>query len=238
MKEKVKEVFNQLSQVYATTVDSQSLFNKEYERPAMLRELPIDLQNKKVLDAGCAAGWYSYSLLEKGANVTAADVSEEMVTAAKERLKDRVEVFCIDLEAELPFKDNSFDIILCSLTLHYIKDWNTTFHEFKRVLKPDGCLLYSVHHPFSDTTLLSEEANYYSTEFIIKKWNKEGKTYEVPCYHRPLQSIINDTSKYFTIEKLLEPIPTQEFKVQQSEKYEQVLHKPQFILVKCINRKL
>ncbi len=237
MKEKVKEVFNQLSKVYATTVDSKSLFNKEYERPAMLIELPTDLQDKKVLDAGCAAGWFSYKLLEKGANITAADLSEEMVAAAKERLKDRAEVLCIDLEAELPFKENSFDIILCSLTLHYIKDWNTTFHEFKRVLKPGGCLLYSVHHPFSETSLISEEANYYSTELIFDKWNKEGEIYEVPYYRRPLQSIINNTSKHFTIEKLVEPIPTQEFKAQQPERFEQLLNNPGFIIVKCINNK-
>lgn len=237
MKDKIIEVFDQLSLVYATTVDSNSLFNKEYERPAMLKEIALELRGKDVLDAGCAAGWFSYKLLERGASVTAVDGSEEMVAATKKRLGDRAEVYCIDLEGKLPFKDNSFDIIISSLTLHYIKDWDITFHEFKRILKPDGCLLYSIHHPFSNTVYLSEESNYYSTALILDTWEKEGKFYEVPFYHRPLQSIINDTSKYFTIEKLVEPLPTREFKTQKPERYNQLLNSPQFLIVSALNKK-
>ena len=238
MKDKVIEVFNQLSTVYATTVDTKSFFNAEYERPAMLLELAQDLQGNDVLDAGCAAGWYSEILMQRGADVTAVDISKDMVVASKQRLGDKAKIFCLDIEKELPFQDNSFDLILSSLTLHYLKDWNLTFQEFKRVLKPDGYLLYSVHHPFSDTTLLGKEANYYSTELILDTWDKEGKKYEVPFYHRPLHSIINVTSRYLTIEKLVEPLPTEEFKALYPERFKHLLNNPQFLIVKAINNKV
>jgi SAM-dependent methyltransferase len=41
-----------------------------------------------------------------------------------------------------------FDIILSSLTLHYIKNWDDVFKEFNRILKVNEVFVFSVHHPF------------------------------------------------------------------------------------------
>ncbi|WP_042146905.1 class I SAM-dependent methyltransferase [Paucisalibacillus sp. EB02] len=234
MKGHVTEIFNQLSTVYEKTVDKEGLYNTEYERPAMLNELPKDLSNKKILDAGCAAGWYTEQLIQRGATVVAIDISPEMVNATKRRVVGNVNVICMDLEAHMPFTDNTFDYIISSLTLHYLKDWKHTFQEIKRVLKPNGTLLFSVHHPFTDISW-TKEKQYYSTELIIDNWNKDGKTYEVPFYRRPLQYIINTTSRYFLLEKIIEPQPTQTFKEYAPEKYEVLLKRPQFLIIKSTN---
>ncbi|MCT2536471.1 class I SAM-dependent methyltransferase [Aquibacillus koreensis] len=232
MKDRVKETFNQLASIYENTVDTKSLFNSEYERPSMIEQIPEDLRDMKVLDAGCAAGWYSLQLVSRGANVVATDISPEMVLATRRRLGDKADVFCLDLEAKLPFEDNTFDYIISSLTLHYIKDWNFTFDEFQRILKPQGILMFSVHHPFSDIKLL-QDPNYFNTELIIDKWNKEGKSFDVPFYRRPLHSILNETLKYFLIEEVIEPQPTMQFKLQAPEKYESLLKCPQFLVIKA-----
>ncbi|WP_078552165.1 class I SAM-dependent methyltransferase [Bacillus alkalicellulosilyticus] len=234
MKDRVKETFNQLASVYEHTVDTTSLYNSEYERPAMLGLLPQDLRNMTVLDAGCAAGWYTHQLIQRGANVVATDISPEMVNSTMRRVGDKAKVLCLDLEAKLPFKENTFDYIVSSLTLHYIKDWRHPFNEFKRILKPNGLLLFSVHHPFSDIKLL-QDPNYFSTELIIDKWNKEGKTFEVPFYRRPLHSIVNDTLTCFSIEEMIEPTPTMNFKAQKPEKYEALMKCPQFLIIKAVS---
>lgn len=235
MKDKVKETFDQLASVYENTVDTTSLYNTEYERPSMLAQLPQDLTNMNVLDAGCAAGWYTHQLLQRGANVVATDMSQEMVNATKRRVGEKATVLCLDIEENLPFENNSFDVIINSLTLHYLKDWKHTFSEFKRILKPNGLFLFSIHHPFTDVRLL-EDANYYSTELIIDKWKKEGKSFKVPFYRRPLQSILNETVHYFSIEEVIEPIPTINFKEQAPEKYEKLMKSPQFLMIKACNR--
>lgn len=234
MKDKVKETFDQLAIVYENTVDTTSLYNSEYERPSMLEQLPLDLSNLNVLDAGCAAGWYTDQLLQRGAKVVATDLSQEMVEATKRRVEEKATVICLDLEEKLPFENNTFDLIISSLTLHYIKDWNNTFSEFKRILKPNGLFLFSIHHPFTDVQLL-EDANYFTTELIIDEWKKEGKSFKVPFYRRPLQSIINETVNYFSIEEVIEPVPTMGFKEQAPEKYERLMKSPQFLIIKaCI----
>jgi SAM-dependent methyltransferase len=232
MKEKVIATFNQLASVYEHTVDTNSLYNSEYERPAMLKELPQDLTNKDVLDAGCAAGWYTHQLVNRGANVVATDISPEMVASTIRRVGDMAKVLCLDLEKKLPFADHSFDFILSSLTLHYIQDLTHTFSEFQRIVKPGGVFLFSVHHPFSDIKLL-QDPHYFSTELILDKWTKEGKLFEVPFYRRPLSDIVNKTLHYFSIEEMIEPQPTKTFKRHEPEKYERLMKSPQFLIIKA-----
>jgi SAM-dependent methyltransferase len=143
---------------------------------------------------------------------------------------------CLDLETELPFEDDCFDFIVSSLTLHYIEDWDRTFREFQRVLRKDGTFLFTIHHPFTDINWL-EEAHYFSTELIHDRWHKEGKVYEVPFYRRPLSEIMNKTLAYFSIENVIEPLPTLEFKKQSPKSYERLMKNPQFLLIRARSSK-
>jgi len=232
MKDQLRDTFDSLAGVYENSVDTESLYNSEYERPSMLKQLPQKLSNKDILDAGCAAGWYTEQLVIRGANVVAADLSPEMVRSTNRRVGDKATILCLDLEANLPFENNSFDFIISLLTLHYIKDWSLTFSEFQRVLKPNGVFLFSIHHPFTDIKLL-QDAHYFSTEMIIDNWTKEGKSFEVPFYRRPLHKILNETLNYFSIEKVIEPKPTMNFKAYAPDKYEALMNSPQFLIVKA-----
>lgn len=232
MKDKVTEVYNRLADYYANQADEASLYNSEYERPAMMAQLPPDMSGLTVLDAGCAAGWYSEQFLVAGAKVTAVDFSPEMVKAAKKRTKRKAEVLCLDLAVDLPFADQSFDLIVSSLTLHYLKDWDKTLQEFKRILKPSGQLLFSVHHPMTDIELFPE-AQYFNTELLTDHWTKAGETYKVLFYRRPLSDILNNTLRCFSIEKVIEPKPTMKMKELAPESYARLMKKPQFLILKA-----
>jgi len=235
MKDKIKETFNSLAGAYEHSVDAENLYNSEYERPAMLAQLPKDLSEKRILDAGCAAGWYTEQLVDRGAQVTAVDMSPEMAAATKRSIGDKADVICLDLASTLPFEDGIFDYIVSSLTLHYIEDWDFTFKEFQRILKPGGTLLFSVHHPFTDIKL-SREMNYFSTELIVDKWKKVGKVYEVPFFRRPLGDILATTLQHFSMEDVIEPKPTEKFKELDVERYERLMKAPNFLIVKARNQ--
>ncbi|AQQ53104.1 class I SAM-dependent methyltransferase [Planococcus lenghuensis] len=232
MKKDVREAFNRLASVYAQSVDTDSPYNSEYERPAMLEQLPEDLEGHTALDAGCAAGWYTSQLTDRGARVTGIDSSENMVDAARQRIGNQAEILHLDLEDPLPFEQNSFDLIISSLTLHYIRDWTDPFKEFKRVLKPGGILLFSVHHPLTDINLL-EDADYFSTELIRDTWHKNGQSYDVPFFRRSLQSVMNETLAHFTISGIVEPLPTAAFREQDPEQFKRLMKRPQFLIVKA-----
>ncbi|MBX4149017.1 class I SAM-dependent methyltransferase [Paenibacillus lautus] len=240
MKEKVIKAYDKLAGDYERHVDSQSGHNAYYERPAMIHLLPANMEQMTVLDAGCAAGWYTEQFLKRRARVTAVDLSPAMIEACKRRVGNEATVFACDITEDLPFEDEAFDLIVSSLTLHYIEDWAPTFREFQRVLKPGGSLIYSVHHPFMDVKHFDRQ-DYFARELLTEVWNKpESGPVEVSFYRRPIQEIINVTSSRFRIDQLIEPQPSladkdnPEAKEWMAKWYDRLMMNPHFLIVKAL----
>eukprot|EP00550_Attheya_septentrionalis_P000127 CAMPEP_0198288958 /NCGR_PEP_ID=MMETSP1449-20131203/7308_1 /TAXON_ID=420275 /ORGANISM="Attheya septentrionalis, Strain CCMP2084" /LENGTH=316 /DNA_ID=CAMNT_0043987205 /DNA_START=273 /DNA_END=1220 /DNA_ORIENTATION=+ len=49
-----------------------------------------------------------------------------------------------DEEGTMPFPDGTFDLVISSTALHWVNDLPTFLSETKRILKPDGCLIFAV----------------------------------------------------------------------------------------------
>lgn len=229
--------FEKIAKFYSEEFEEESPFNSYYERPAMM-ELVKNVQNKCILDAGCGGGWYSEKLLEKGAKVVSLDINEKMVEITKKRIIDKKldshsKVLCHDLNEKLPTKNNTFDIIISSLAIHYLNNLKNTFKEFHRVLKPNGTLVFSTHHPFMYYKQYS--TSYFDHEIRSQKWVK-GKenpiSVKIKYNHRTFETIVNSTSKLFKIEKIIEPKPTKEFKHQDEINYDYLNKHPHFLIIK------
>jgi SAM-dependent methyltransferase len=219
--------------VYAARVEDKSQA-AWYERPASLSLLP-DVKGKRVLDAGCGPGVYAEWLVTHGANVLAVDVSAKMVQYAGQRLGDRAKVIRADLSHPLNFLDDaSFDIVLSTLALDYVKDWNRTFKEFYRVLRKSGVLVFSVCHPFSGMSL-HDSGRYFDTELFNSRWAGFGAPVNVPAYRRPLGAVINPLLKAgFSLEHILEPVPTRRFKKELPQDYKELTRRPGFMCVRAV----
>lgn len=224
--------YETMADYYFSYIDTKP-FNAYYERPATLSLLP-DVIGKNVLDAGCAAGWYSKWLIDHGASVIALDFSPNMIKMTQKRLDGKAQIIQADLNEPLDFiKDSSLDIVLSSLTLHYIKNWEPPLSEFMRILKPLGCLIFSVHHPFMDFAVYHRE-NYFATELLTDEWDTSAGKVKVQFYRRPLHKIISAVIQAgFTIEKLLEPLPTEKFRETQPEIYKRLTKKPHFLFIRA-----
>ena len=225
--------YDDMAELYAQKNET-SLHNALYERPATKAIMP-DIKGNKVLDAGCGSGSLTEWLVTQGANVIACDISEEMVKCTKKRLGDKAQVLVADLSKPLDFiSDNSIDVIVSSLVLHYISNWLIVFTEFSRILKKNGYVVFSTHHPHADWRRFNKP-NYFKKELYSESWTINGKTYPVSYYHRTLASMFAIFRKTgFFVDILLEPLPIKEAKEKNPEIYEQLLANPHFIFFRLI----
>ena len=91
-----------------------------------------------------------------------------MVRLARQRLGDTVRVILANLESPLDFlADASFDLIVCPLVMDYIRELvHVTFIEFYRLLRSEGCLVFSIGHPFYDYDQLRQTSLYFDVELV------------------------------------------------------------------------
>lgn len=170
-----------------STANETSLLNAWYERPAMVG-LAGDVAGRHVLDAGCGSGPLAAALRDKGAIVSGFDLSPGMLALARERLGDETDLRVADLGEPLPYDDDSFDVVVCSLALHYLKDWVTPLIELRRVLCPGGRLVVSVPHPV--VYLFNyRERDYFALTRYSEEFEFDGLNATLTYWHRPLHAM-------------------------------------------------
>ena len=231
------EAYEKLAERYAALIDTKP-HNAYYERPATLSLLP-GVRGKRVLDAGCGPGAYTEILLNRGAKVVGIDISPKMLKLARARVGDKAEFHHADMARPMRFlKSKSFDIIVSPLVISYVHDISSLFKEFYRLLKNPGVLVFSDGHPFGDYLFFKKrrQANdYFDTELVGCFWRGFGIRVFVPGYRRPLNALINPLIEAnFMIDRIVEPLPTEEFKRTDPEAYRRLMRMPAFICVRAV----
>jgi len=224
--------YESFAEEYLSKVDEKP-YNIYYERPAMISELG-DVAKKNALDIGCGSGYYSEWLSKNGASVTAVDLSPKMVSYTQSRCGSKVNSLICDVSKPMPqFSEKTFDILLASLVMHYIKDWKAALGEFKRILKPSGSFIFSVHHPIQDYVYFSR-SNYYQIELIEDEWKGFSKPFKVKYYVRPLNEIMKPLIENgFKIQSFSEPKPVMQCREKFPKLYEKLSSEPAFLIIKA-----
>lgn len=115
-------------------------------------EMPLaNLAGKRVLEIGPGGGGHSCLFKKYGAQVTVADITPERALSATRKLSLMNGPASAGFNADgenLPFSDNSFDIVYSNGVLHHSENTDKCIDEVFRVLKTGGkavIMLYSRH---------------------------------------------------------------------------------------------
>ncbi len=122
----------------------------------------------KVLDIGTGYGIQAMTFAELGHRVTALDLSEEMISRAKNGAAARglsIEFYQGDAE-NLPFADNSFDVVVNMHLLWTLTDHEKFFHECRRVLIPGGRIFAIDGHWFKPDDPTTEECSVNIRQYL------------------------------------------------------------------------
>ena len=101
---------------------------------------------RHALDLGCGSGAVSASVPAE--RLTIADVSAVALARAR-RAVPEAEAVELEPDAELPFADGAFDLVVCTETLEHVRDVQLLMSEVRRVLEPGGRLAITTpaHRP-------------------------------------------------------------------------------------------
>ncbi len=166
---KVQEFYNKISEDYP------ELLRKAVPRyddmlNAILEYIPREFKPKRILELGCGSGNLTDKVINRfsGSIIEVVDISGDFLNFSKLRFKDRTKIIYHQMDfKELNFKENSFDLVVSSISIHHIEDHDkkNLFEIIYKILKPKGKLV------FSDQ---AKGSNEYIYKKHIEIWHKEA----------------------------------------------------------------
>ncbi|MDC8444420.1 MAG: malonyl-ACP O-methyltransferase BioC [Nitrosomonas sp.] len=157
-KRQVRNAFEKAAASYdQSAVLQREVSNRMFGRLELIKYMP-----DRILDAGSGTGYGSRKLAKRypESQLLAADIAVGMLRQSRSqeerqrsgsrfwpfRKKSGAHYACVDIE-QLPFKDESIDMVWSNLTLQWCNDLDRTFREINRVLSADGLIMFSTLGP-------------------------------------------------------------------------------------------
>lgn len=121
---------------------------------------------RRILEVGCGTGAYTALLKEKypGSEITAVDISGEMIDEARHNVPGQVEF--VEADAERAEFDGRFDLVTSNASFHWFDEPGLAFRRFAGMLFGDGELHFSIYGPGT----FRELDDILSGRFGKKKW--------------------------------------------------------------------
>jgi ubiquinone/menaquinone biosynthesis C-methylase UbiE len=131
-------------------------FSTAYERPRgegyhrMIDDLEMDVMlplcgGKRVLEVGCGTGLILSRIATHASEAVGVDFSKGMLRTAQERGLS----VAAGSATDLPFADNSFDLVCSFKVLAHVPDIRKALAEITRVTKPGGRMALEFYNPWS-----------------------------------------------------------------------------------------
>ncbi|NDV83603.1 bifunctional 2-polyprenyl-6-hydroxyphenol methylase/3-demethylubiquinol 3-O-methyltransferase UbiG [Bacteroides sp. 51] len=212
----------------------------------ILRTMLPDFTGKRVLDLGCGFGWHCRYAVEHGATkVVGVDLSANMLNKARE-INNLPEIEYLQLSVEdYDYPSEVFDIVISSLTFHYIADFDRICKKVNQSLTPGGAFIFSVEHPVFTAYGNQDwcyDADGNKLHWPVDRYFIEGERKavflgeEMVKYHKTLTTYINGLlMNGFEIKEFIEPQPTDEA-IKTITGMEDELRRPMMLIVSALKK--
>lgn len=123
---------------YQNGIKNNFLQKAWHTRKFKIVALQIKNQPKRILDVGCASGWFLSRLQKKFpyAKCYGIDIYKEAIQLGKKKYPKIS--FKVSDAHKIPFSAGSFDVVICTEVLEHVDDPKQAVDEIKRVLKKNG----------------------------------------------------------------------------------------------------
>lgn len=133
---------------WASQYDTNDNKTRDLEGQA-LRSSLADISFNSCLEIGCGTGKNTEWLIQKAKQVTAIDLSDEMLAKAKEKITlDHVYFKQADITENWTFRNETYDLVSFSLVLEHIENLDYIFKEVSTSVNAGGYVYIGELHPF------------------------------------------------------------------------------------------
>ncbi|MGI6368380.1 MAG: class I SAM-dependent methyltransferase [Anaerolineae bacterium] len=129
----------QVAQAYDAWYDEQLGATVHRLQQELVLQLARPVAGERALDVGTGTGHYAHRLATLGLTVSALDASAEMLAVAQSK-PGEIDWRLADAH-QLPFPENSFDLVVSVTALEFLKDPAAAIADMLRVLRPGGRLV-------------------------------------------------------------------------------------------------
>lgn len=169
---------------WADQYDTNKNNTRDLEGQA-LRSVLAAISFDRCLEIGCGTGKNTTWLMQRAQQVTAVDLSEEMLAKAKEKITDKKVLFKqADIREKWEFGGNLYELVSFSLVLEHIENLDGIFSEVVTVLQPGGHVYIGELHPFKQ---------YLGTK---ARFDTEEGQQIVECYNHHISDFIQTAKKH------------------------------------------
>lgn len=138
----------------ATQYDGAAILQKTVREEMLSRLALMTIQPEQILDIGCGTGHGSIALQQyyPKAQVFSLDIAMRMLKEThknqpfKQKLFKKKRLICADAEM-LPSQSDAIDFVWSNLAIQWCNDLDQVFAEIKRVMRPNGLLMFSTFGP-------------------------------------------------------------------------------------------
>ncbi|MEL7671519.1 methyltransferase domain-containing protein [Methanobacterium sp.] len=135
MAEEFIKFWAELSNRYDSAIDN---IMGEKIRPKIQEKLNEEDNLGNLIELGCGTGYFTKTLANKSESIISTDISEEMLSIARENLKG-FEFQVMDCQ-DCKFNEGTFDTVFMGLVLLFTEP-EKALKESRRILKPGGLLI-------------------------------------------------------------------------------------------------
>lgn len=225
--ESVRDSWDRVADAYAKEqAAGRDYYRYEFFGPAQLA-LCGEVRGLRILDVGCGNGYFARALAQRGARVTAFDISPRMIEHAKKQETAEplgIEYRVLDAAA-LPadFDLQSFDMATSCMALQDMPQVAKVFRGVHALLRPGGRFVPSITHPCTDTPhrVWERDENgakrwlcidrYFERGSFEYAWEGWGRDFTTEGFRVPLEDWVGWILEAgFELRALKEPRPTEE----------------------------
>lgn len=143
---KIEDIWNQVPPDYYEKGVRENILQRIWHENKLstFKKIITGLNFKNILDIGCAGGTITNNIshIFPQAKITGVDVYPRAIEYGRRKYPDIK--FVLGDAQNIPFKNKSFDLVVCYETLEHLINPLEALREIKRVLKSDGVALIAM----------------------------------------------------------------------------------------------